>query len=268
MSMRLGLSLGLTGQGWRSSGWTPASLFAGGEEGGWYDPSDLTTVWQDSAGTVPGAVDSPVGRLEDKSGNGNHLTQSTADARPILRQSGSLFYLERDGIDDALFSATNFTLQAGWTLAAAGSFVAGSNTATASLVALEVSSTDYFILGFRQSIAEARASVRGSGANPAVTISTAQGGSNSFPADSPAVLVSRFQPLSYDLRANGTNLDTKATTWDEQALGSARFGFGRANVATVVSARLYAAVCLQRIPSAAELDKLEAWLAGKVGVTL
>jgi hypothetical protein len=136
------------------------------------------------------------------------------------------------------------------------------------MVALEVSSTSYFILGFRQSIAEARASVRGDGANPAATITTAQGGTNSFPADTPAVLVSQFQPLSYDLRVNGTNLDTEATTWDEQALGSARIGFGRANVTTVVSARLYAALGLPRVPTAAELDKLETWLAGKAGVTL
>jgi hypothetical protein len=198
----------------------------------------------------------------------NNLLQPGADVRPILRESGGLYYLERDGVDDAIFSEANFTLQAGWALAVASSFVAGSNTTTASMVALEVSSTSYFILGFRQSIGEARASVRGDGANPAATITTAQGGMNSFPADTPAVLVSQFQPLSYDLRVNGTNLDTEATTWDAQTLGNTRLGFGRFNVTTVISARLYSAIGLQRIPSAAELDKLEAWLAGKAGVTL
>lgn len=81
----------------------PAALFAGGEEGGWYDPSDLSTLWQDSAGTTPSAVDSPVGKLDDKSGNGNHLTQATASACPILRSDGSLFWLEFDGVDDYLW---------------------------------------------------------------------------------------------------------------------------------------------------------------------
>lgn len=100
--LRLGMSL--TG-----SRFTPAKLFAAGEAGAWYDPSDLSSMWQDSAGTTPAAVDSPVGKINDKSGNGNHLTQATAAARPILRQSGALFYLEFDGVDDGLASAAGRT---------------------------------------------------------------------------------------------------------------------------------------------------------------
>ena len=47
---------------------TPASLFAAGEVGAWYDPSDLTTLFQDSAGTTPvTAVEQPVGLMLDKS---------------------------------------------------------------------------------------------------------------------------------------------------------------------------------------------------------
>jgi len=47
---------------------SPASLFAAGEQGVWYDPSDFTTMFQDSAGTTPvTAVEQPVGLLLDKS---------------------------------------------------------------------------------------------------------------------------------------------------------------------------------------------------------
>ncbi len=47
---------------------TPASLFAASEPGGWYDPSDLTTLYQDAAGTTPlTAVEQPVGLVLDKS---------------------------------------------------------------------------------------------------------------------------------------------------------------------------------------------------------
>lgn len=47
---------------------TPAQLFASGEQGAWYDPSDLTTLFQDSAGTTPvTAVEQPVGLMLDKS---------------------------------------------------------------------------------------------------------------------------------------------------------------------------------------------------------
>lgn len=47
---------------------SPSSLFAAGEVGAWYDPSDLTTLYQDSAGTTPvTAVEQPVGLMLDKS---------------------------------------------------------------------------------------------------------------------------------------------------------------------------------------------------------
>jgi len=45
----------------------PLSLFAAGEQGAWYDPSDLTTLFQDSAGTTPvTALEQPVGLMLDK----------------------------------------------------------------------------------------------------------------------------------------------------------------------------------------------------------
>lgn len=44
------------------------AMFANGEQGAWYDPSDLTTLFQDSAGTTPvTAVEQPVGLMLDKS---------------------------------------------------------------------------------------------------------------------------------------------------------------------------------------------------------
>jgi len=84
---------------------TPTSLFSttSREAGVWYDPSDLSSMWQDSAGTVAAAVDQPVGRINDKSGNGFHATQDTAASRPMLRlDSGGRYYLEGDGVDDWL----------------------------------------------------------------------------------------------------------------------------------------------------------------------
>jgi hypothetical protein len=100
---RLGMGLAL-GQGARR--FDPASLFAGGEAGAWYDPSDLSAMFQDDAGTVPAAVDMPVGRLLDRSGRGNHAVQANAAARPMLRQSGAgRLFLEFDGVDDQLVAA-------------------------------------------------------------------------------------------------------------------------------------------------------------------
>ena len=63
-----------------------AALFRNGEQGAWYEPS-LTngTLFQDSAGTTPvTAVGQPVGLMLDKSGRGNHCSQSTVINRAIL----------------------------------------------------------------------------------------------------------------------------------------------------------------------------------------
>ena len=47
---------------------SPAILFAGGEAGAWYDPSDLTTLFQDTAGTTPvTSSGQTVGLMLDKS---------------------------------------------------------------------------------------------------------------------------------------------------------------------------------------------------------
>lgn len=64
-----------------------ATFFSGSEDGLITDISNLGTLWQNANGT--GAVTAAgdlVGRIEDVSGNGNHLTTST---RGTLRQDGN-----------------------------------------------------------------------------------------------------------------------------------------------------------------------------------
>lgn len=92
---------------WINDGF-PASLFVGGQAGAWYDPSDLATLYQDRAGTsLVTTTGQFVGKMLDKSGNGNHLTAPSDAARPIYTLSGVLSYLLFDGSDDQLFSAGN-----------------------------------------------------------------------------------------------------------------------------------------------------------------
>jgi hypothetical protein len=47
-------------------GFSPISLFAAGEQGAWYDPSDFSTMFQDSAAITPAAVGQPVSVILDK----------------------------------------------------------------------------------------------------------------------------------------------------------------------------------------------------------
>ncbi|MEM5478110.1 hypothetical protein [Pacificibacter sp. AS14] len=69
----------------------------------WFDPSDLSTLYQDAAATLPVAADGDqVGAMLDKSGNGYHLMQVTASARPTYRTNGTRHWLEFDGINNTL----------------------------------------------------------------------------------------------------------------------------------------------------------------------
>lgn len=102
----LGLGLARYRSGSSATQFSPASLFSSGEVGVWYDPSDLSTMFTDTAGTTQASVGQAVARINDKSGNGLNATQATASKRPILRQSGALYYLEFDGVDDTLVTPT------------------------------------------------------------------------------------------------------------------------------------------------------------------
>ena len=85
----------------QSGGFSPASLFADGVIGVWYDPSDIDTLFQDSAGTTPvTTAGQPVGLMLDNSGNGNHATQATAAARPTYQTGPARATLDK--VDDRL----------------------------------------------------------------------------------------------------------------------------------------------------------------------
>ena len=82
--------------------WAEA-VFAAGETGFAYDPATPEGLWQDAAGTIPVAGDGdPVGRMEDRSGNGHHALQPTAARRPLWRTDGVRGWLDFDGADDEL----------------------------------------------------------------------------------------------------------------------------------------------------------------------
>ena len=84
--LRNGIPIGLgSTAGFGAAPFTPAELFYANEQGFWYDPSDFSAMFQDSAGTTPvTAVEQPVGLMLDKSGNNNHASQATPAYRPVL----------------------------------------------------------------------------------------------------------------------------------------------------------------------------------------
>jgi hypothetical protein len=91
--------------------WAPSDLFTGGYLGHAYDFSDKTKLFQALAlTTVVTASGQTIASVQDLSGNGNHLTQSTAGSRPVYTESGAVAYAAFDGVDDFLQSAATVNL--------------------------------------------------------------------------------------------------------------------------------------------------------------
>ncbi|MES1927558.1 hypothetical protein [Salinisphaera sp. T31B1] len=65
------------------------------------DPADMSTMWQDSAKTVPvTAPGDPVRVIKDLSGNGYQAVALADNRRPLLQTDGYRYWLEFDGADD------------------------------------------------------------------------------------------------------------------------------------------------------------------------
>ncbi len=89
-------------------------LFGASEQGGWYDPSDLSTLWQDESATTPVTADGQsVQRIDDKSGNGNHLTVVAAGEAPVYKTDGILHWLEFTGGSHRMWSTATMDMSGG-----------------------------------------------------------------------------------------------------------------------------------------------------------
>ncbi|HEY8066625.1 MAG TPA: hypothetical protein VIF40_18150 [Methylosinus sp.] len=105
-----------------------------------WDIRVLSSLWQDAAGTIPVTADSdPVGRVDDLSGSGNYLYQTTAASRPTFHTAGGLFWLAYDGVDDQLLHS----------IAVAGAFAAAVEIAS-----LKSSYTGLFATGAMMMLAK------------------------------------------------------------------------------------------------------------------
>lgn len=127
----------------------PLTIFAGGKQGAWYDPSDLSTLFKDAAGSQPVTADGdPVGLMRDKSGNGNHATQSVSASRPIYRTDGILHWLQFDGVDDLLkLTALDMSAHADLNIFAAAQKVAGHTSMIAEFGSNSLAGSFYFVAG-------------------------------------------------------------------------------------------------------------------------
>ena len=144
---------------------TPSNLFLSSEKGAWFDANDLSTLFQDSAGTTPvTAVGQKVGKWLDKSGNGNHASQSNAALRPT-------YQIDPEGNPNVTFSGSytqlvtpsiNFTATSQM-MVGMGLHVVGSASAAAALeLGTDVNSVNgSFLFGAPSSTADHSLYLRG-----------------------------------------------------------------------------------------------------------
>tara|TARA_R110000822_G_scaffold85695_3_gene200331 strand:- start:251 stop:1036 length:786 start_codon:yes stop_codon:yes gene_type:complete len=241
----------------------PSVLFANGEEGAWYDPSDLASMFQSSDGTTAAVVDQPVGYIRDKSGNGNHAIQATSDKRPTLRQSGSLYYLEFDGANDCLAtSAIDFT---------------GGDQMSVFAGAAKTASTNQVVAELSSSISSNNGSFRLFGSSTIWRYTSkgtnlVNGSASDYGIPSTSVL-SATSDISADQLTFNVDGDQEANPTSDQGTGN--YGNYALNIGSrdngaslPLTGNIYGLVVRSTVSSAAEIAATEAYMATKSGVTL
>lgn len=243
--------------------WSPAALFAGGEQGGWYDPSDLSTMFQDAAGTIPvTAVGQPVGRINDKSGRGNSSTQSTAASRPLLQQDGSgNYYLDFDGVDD-FFSTSSFNMASTAVSAVCGTYRRSSGTANLlSFSTTNETDNNSFILWSCRAITAGDMGMAGLVSSIATAIATAQ------PINVPLISTALWNTLapSLSLYVNQSLIASSSSSMGAGSFGTKPLYIGRQAGGNFLKGRVYSVVLVGRALSAGELGSTEAYVNTKTG---
>ena len=259
---------------------------AGRAPGGVFSPTDVPglAVWlksesglfQDSAGTTPAtANDDPVGLWQDQSGAGNHVTQATAGARPLLKtavQNGRNT-VRFDGTNDSLaFSAAGLALCQNqgafsmWVVCMSSSSatdmrvlgwdsnVAG-NIRVALVRNLDAGAAGVLSLAGRRLDADARFAVNGAAASYTDGVFDIEAALYNFAGNSAA------------LRKNGAELATGATGGAGSTSNTASAAAALGAAQTLVFAGDVGEVLVyQAVPSAGNIASIETYLNGRWAV--
>lgn len=229
----------------------------------WLDPSDVSTMQQDSAGATPvTTAGDPIGRIMDKSGAGNHATQATTTSRPQWQTT----YAALDGTDDSWATPSiDFTSTDKITVIAGvrkPSFVAIGIVAELSPVAS--SNNGAFFLAAPANPGQSEFTYLSRGTANASSMATGQ------PSPITAVLsgISDIAAPSTILRVNGNPIVT-GTSQGTGNFGNYPLFIGRRNNASLpFNGNLYGLLVIGRLLSPDELWVCEQFMAQRAGITL
>lgn len=249
-------------------------LFTNGEQGFAYDPNDLSTMYQDAAGTIPvTAAGQPVGLIRDKSGRNNHAYQAASASRPILQRNATTgaHYLAFDGADDYLVVAkgnlkflhdgTGATGFVGFKPSGATVYHTLLNTGSlsnASVVGYALAQDDRVSGNIVNVVTNGARALH---VNNVVAVGV---------SSNPRVVSFKNKLGTHVIRQNGSQvLNSSTETGSPSASASTSdLWIGRAPAGFSLSGILYGLICINRLTTDSEAVAIEKELAKRLGVTL
>ncbi|WP_374527746.1 hypothetical protein [Acinetobacter sp.] len=248
-------------------------MFANGEQGFAYDPNDLSTMFQDAAGTVPvTGTGQPVGLVKDKSGRNNHAFQTNAASRPLLQRNATTgaYYLAFDGSDDFLVTnSIDFTATDKISLFAGVRKLSDAGTGLVFELSANSETTRYSFALFAPSAAGANSynfrSFGSSGNAAGTPITTA------YPAPHSAVLTASAKISTSLCRLS---INRASPLLIAQSQGTGNYGnyplyIGRRGGTTLpFNGHIYSIIGIGRLTTNSEAAAIEKELAKRTGVTL
>ena len=231
----------------------------------WYDLSDLTTLFQDSAGTTPvTALGQPIGRILDKSGAGNLAVQVTAGSRPLWQRSFAAF----DGVDDSWSTATiDFTSTDKVTVIAGVRKLSDAADGTIQEFGPSNAVSGMFYLRAPGSGASTKFEFLSRGTSMAVPFTSSA--TFSAPISVVATGIGDIGTPSATLRLNGAVISTIITSQGTGPYGNYPLYIGRRNETSVpFNGNIYGLIIIGRLLTATELSTMERYMAAQTGVVL
>ena len=251
----------------------PAHLFANGEKGVWFDASDMSTMFQDVAGTIPvTAVGQSVARWVDKSGNGVVATQATSGNRPT-------FQIDADGRANLTFASAsnqylvtpsiNFSGTSQMYVGVGLNVVSSGSAAAALELGTDVSSVNgTFLIGAPSSTTDHSLYLRGSATLRAAVNNVSDGDD----------LISGLLDISQATketelipRLNQTLLSGTQITWTGTSAGTGSFGNlplyigARSGPSLPFGGKIYQVVVRGALVTDHQLISIETYISDKIG---
>lgn len=221
-----------------------------------------------ASATTPSAADEAVGSLKNWGTKGGFVVAPSDAARPILRASGGLRYLEGDGSDDVLTGALSaLRAVAGWTIIT-GIRNTGSTAASRNIVFITTASANTRAgMFFASGSGVATVAGRRAAADSAATAAGAAHASTDYVAGGIGDYTNTDAFVRANLVQEGQNTSWLTAGVTDNDAGSVQL-FAGAGPSGFLAGRLYSLLVFPSVLSAANLAVAERWTAQQMGLSI